>query len=126
MRRMASRIHTFTFDALDPYAQAQWWSRVLEVPMSDLDSPGDPEALLVTEHGDVLFVQVPDAKAIKNRAHLDLMPSDRTRDEEIERLLALGAVMVADLRNDDGTGWATLADPEGNELCVVRSAAERP
>jgi hypothetical protein len=123
--RMASLVHTVTFDALDPHAQAQWWCAVLEVPMSELDQPGDPEALVSSPGADVLFVQVPDAKVMKNRGHLDLMPSDRTRDEEVERLLTLGATLVADLRNPDGTGWVTLADPEGNELCVVRSAAER-
>jgi len=125
MRRMASVVHTFTFDALDPYAQAQWWSQVLDVEMSQLDHPGDPEAMLSTDHGDVLWVQVPDAKQVKNRAHLDLMPSDRTRDEEVERVVALGAAVVADRRNPDGTGWVTLADPEGNEFCIVRSKAER-
>jgi predicted enzyme related to lactoylglutathione lyase len=53
------------------------------------------------------------------------MPDDRTRDEEVERLLGLGATMVADHRRPDGGGWVTLADPEGNELCIERSAAER-
>jgi predicted enzyme related to lactoylglutathione lyase len=122
---MASHIHSMTFDALDPYAQAQWWSEVLAVAMSPDDNPGDPEALVRTHHGDVLFVQVPDAKAVKNRAHLDLEPSDRSRDEEVARLVALGAVLVDDLRRHDGTGWVVLADPEGNEFCVLRSAAER-
>jgi predicted enzyme related to lactoylglutathione lyase len=122
---MASHVHTMTFDALDPYAQAQWWCAVLDVPMSPLDQPGDPEALVSTTHGDVLFVQVPDAKQVKNRAHLDLQPSDRSRDEEVERVLALGAALHSDHRNPDGTGWVTLTDPEGNEFCVVRSAAER-
>ena len=122
---MASHLHSLTFDALDPYAQALWWSEVLAVPMSPDDFPGDPEALLRTHHGDVLFVQVPDAKTVKNRAHLDLEPSDRSRDEEVARVLALGAVLVDDLRRHDGTGWAVLADPEGNEFCILRSAAER-
>jgi predicted enzyme related to lactoylglutathione lyase len=122
---MASHLHSITFDALDPYAQAQWWSEVLAVPMSPDDNPGDPEALLRTHHGEVLFVQVPDAKTVKNRAHLDLEPSDRTRDEEVARVLALGAVLADDQRRPDGTGWAVLTDPEGNEFCVLRSAAER-
>jgi predicted enzyme related to lactoylglutathione lyase len=122
---MASLVHTFTIDSRDAYAQAQWWAHVLDVPMSPDDNPGDPEALLRTEHGDVLFLEVPDKKVGKNRAHLDLMPSDRRRDEEVERVIALGATVVADHRNADGTGWVTLADPEGNEFCVVRSQAER-
>ena len=53
------------------------------------------------------------------------MPIDRTRDEEVERLLGIGATLVADQRRPDGTGWVVLADPEGNELCIERSAAER-
>jgi predicted enzyme related to lactoylglutathione lyase len=125
MRVMASHIHSITFDAHDPYAQALWWSTVLAVPMSPDDNPGDPEALLRTPHGDVLFVQVPEAKSVKNRAHLDLQPSDLSRDDEVARVLAHGAVLVDDLRRPDGTGWAVLADPEGNEFCVLRSAAER-
>lgn len=52
-------------------------------------------------------------------------PGRPTRDEEVERLLASGATLVADHRRPDGTGWATLADLEGNEFCVERSAAER-
>jgi len=56
--------------------------------------------------------------------HLDLRPTDRTREEEVERLLALGATQVADRRTPDGFGWVVLADPEGNEFCVLRSDAE--
>ncbi|HET7349393.1 MAG TPA: VOC family protein, partial [Marmoricola sp.] len=61
---------------------------------------------------------------VKNRLHLDLRPSAGTRDEELERLLGLGATQVADLRQDDGSGWVVLADPEGNEFCILRSEAE--
>jgi hypothetical protein len=65
-----------------------------------------------------------EGKTAKNRLHLDLQP-DGPRDEEVERLLGLGATMVLDMRRPDGRGWAQLADPEGNEFCVERSAAER-
>jgi predicted enzyme related to lactoylglutathione lyase len=61
---------------------------------------------------------------VKNRLHLCLQP-DIPRDEEVERLLGLGATLFDDRRNPDGTGWAVLTDPEGNEFCVLRSAAER-
>ena len=57
--------------------------------------------------------------------HLDLTPAMRSRDEEVARLLAIGASLVADYRRPDGTGWVTMADPEGNEFCVERSARER-
>src|SRR3954453_2337197 len=68
---------------------------------------------------------VPEPRTVKNRMHVDLQPSDGTREEEVERLLALGATVVEDHRSDDGTGWVWLADPEGNDFCVERSADER-
>ena len=70
------------------------------------------------------FNQVPEGKTGKNRLHLCLRP-ETTREEEVERLLGVGAAFVADFREPDGSGWAVLADPEGNEFCVLRSAAER-
>ena len=73
----------------------------------------------------LLFIEVPDDKQVKNRVHLDLKPAEGPRDEEVARLLRLGARQLADHRREDGTGWVTLADPEGNEFCVVRSDAER-
>jgi predicted enzyme related to lactoylglutathione lyase len=74
----------------------------------------------------VLFIEVPEGKTVKNRLHFDLTPTDRTCDEEVERVLGLGATVHQDLRTDDGGGWVTLLDPEGNEFCVLRSASERP
>ena len=87
--------------------------------------PGDDEVGFELGHDQyLLFLKVPEPKAVKNRMHLCLEPQ-QSRDAEVERVLGLGATMVADRRNPDGTGWAVLADPEGNELCVLRSAAER-
>ncbi len=64
---------------------------------------------------------------MKNRVHLDLRPVDRTRDDEVAHLLSIGASQVSDQREvrGDGTGWVVLADPEGNEFCILRSDAER-
>lgn len=62
---------------------------------------------------------------MKNRMHVDLQPVDRTRDEEVERLVGLGATLVEDHRTEDGTGWVWLADIEGNDFCVERGTAER-
>lgn len=59
------------------------------------------------------------------RVHLDIMPTERTRDAEVEHLKALGATVHEDHRRPDGTGWVTMADPEGNLFCVERSEAER-
>ena len=72
----------------------------------------------------LLFIEVPEAKQIKNRLHFDLRPTDATREDEVARLLALGATEVADHRRPDGSGWVTLADPEGNEFCVLRGDQE--
>ena len=73
----------------------------------------------------LLFIAVPEQKQVKNRVHLDLVPVDRGRDEEVERLLRLGARVVDDQRRPDGAGWVVLADPEGNEFCMERSDVER-
>lgn len=123
---MRSAIHNVTVDCRDPYELARFWAQVLDRPMHDDDQPGDPEAVVLLGDGlpNLLFQQVPEPKTVKNRVHLDLQP-DHPRDDEVDRLLGLGATLVADHRRPDGTGWATLADPEGNEFCVERSAAER-
>ncbi|MET7650698.1 VOC family protein [Streptomyces sp. NPDC005486] len=120
---MTSAIRHVTIDSSDAYALGSFWSEVLGLPLHDDDNPGDPEALI--EGAGMLFVTVPEAKSQKNRIHFDIQPQDRTREEEVERLLDLGATLADDRRRPDGTGWAVLADPEGNEFCVERSAAER-
>ncbi|MFD9503869.1 VOC family protein [Streptomyces sp. NPDC060035] len=122
---MTSLVQHITIDCADPYKLAGFWAEVLGSSLSDDDEPGDPEALVETPRAALLFISVPEPKRTKNRIHLDLRPEDRTRDEEVERLLALGATLVADHRKPNGRGWATLADPEGNEFCVECSAAER-
>jgi catechol 2,3-dioxygenase-like lactoylglutathione lyase family enzyme len=121
---MTSRISHTSFDASDAYAQSVFWAQVLgfaENP-ADPNLPGHEECPIFSPDGReiLLFITVPDgAKTIKNRLHLDLKPVDRTREEEAERLIGLGASQVADHRRDDGGGWITLADPEGNEFCIL-------
>ncbi|MET7378555.1 VOC family protein [Streptomyces sp. NPDC005526] len=122
---MTSLIRHLTVDSVNPYALAGFWAQVLDGSLADDDFPGDPEAMVTSAKAVLLFVRVPDRKTVKNRVHVDLQPQDRTRDEEVERLLALGATLQGDHRRPDGTGWVTLHDPEGNEFCVERSAAER-
>ncbi|MFJ6794414.1 VOC family protein [Streptomyces sp. NPDC091268] len=122
---MSSLVRHVTFDCSDAYRLGLFWAEVLGGTLGEDDVPGDPEALVTAPGSALLFVVVPDAKSVKNRVHFDLQPQDRTRDEEVERIVALGATVVGDHRNPDGTGWVTLADPEGNEFCVERSAAER-
>lgn len=126
---MVSQISHTTFDCLDAFALSTFWKQVLgfaDVP-GDPNEPGDEECMIVGTGGGprLLFVEVPEGKGSKNRVHFDLEPTDRDRDDEIERVVALGATPLHDLRKEDGSGWLVLADPEGNEFCILRSRAER-
>jgi glyoxalase superfamily protein len=123
-----SAVHNITFDSRDPFAQATWWAQVTGGSVGAEDFPGDPEASVEPPEGSsgprLLFERVPEPKQVKNRVHVDLIP-DTTREEEVARLVSLGATQREDHRRPDGSGWVMLADPEGNELCVERSLAER-
>ncbi|MBU3871225.1 VOC family protein [Streptomyces sp. 4503] len=120
-------VRHITFDARDPHALARFWSRLTGYPLEDSE-PDDDEVLISSGQPGVpglLFIRVPDSKAVKNRVHLDIQPPSGTRDAEVERLIGLGASVVDDRRTDDGLGWVVMADIEGNEFCVERSAVER-
>ena len=102
-------------DAKDPVSLGRWWQQALGWVVVD----EGPEVFEIRPAPDqlpgLLFVPVPEAKAVKNRLHLDFRPDDR--DVEVDRLLALGAERV-----DIGQGeqpWVVLIDPEGNEFCVL-------
>jgi predicted enzyme related to lactoylglutathione lyase len=102
-------------DARDPRRLGEWWREALGwVVVND-----DPEEFEIRHAPDrlpgLLFVEAPEPKTIKNRLHLDFRPDDR--DAEVRRLLALGATQV-DIGQGDQT-WVVLADPEGNEFCVL-------
>jgi predicted enzyme related to lactoylglutathione lyase len=104
-------------DARDPGALGQWWREALGwVVVND-----DPEEFEIRPAEDrlpgLLFVRVPEEKTTKNRLHLDFRPDDR--DAEVQRLLALGATR-ADIAQGEQS-WIVLADPEGNEFCVLGS-----
>ncbi|GAA2170459.1 VOC family protein [Agrococcus versicolor] len=124
---MVSAVSHTTIDCSDAYALSEWWKQVLDYVdvADDPNEPGHEECMILAPDGShrLLFIEVPEGKVVKNRIHLDLRPTDRSRDAEVERLMALGAVQLADLRTATG-GWVTLADPEGNELCILRSQAE--
>ena len=120
---MASRISHTSFDSLDAYRQSVFWAEVLGYA-EDPEDPNEPDheecMIFSADRGTrLLFIDVPDAKQIKNRVHLDLRPTDRSRAAEVRRIVAIGATSVADRRRPDGSGWIVLADPEGNEFCVL-------
>ena len=126
---MTSRVSHTSFDCHNAFALSTWWKHVLGYSdiVGDPNEPGDEECMIVDRASghQLLFIEVLDHKLVKNRVHLDLVPTDRRRDAEVDRVLALGASQVADRRRPDGSGWVTLADPEGNEFCIVRSDEER-
>ena len=113
---MASRLYNVTIDARDPGALAEFWRQALDYRVAyaepnevGIEPPGDNTAPAL------VFVPVPEEKVAKNRMHLDLAPDDQAA--EVERLLALGARRI-----DIGQGevsWVVMADPEGNEFCVL-------
>jgi hypothetical protein len=126
---MTSYISHTSIDCHNAYALSEWWKQVLEY----VDNPEDPnepehvECWIQRPDGGhpLLFLEVPEDKQLKNRIHFDLMPTAGRRDEELARLLGLGATEVDDRRLDDGRGWVVLADPEGNEFCILRNREER-
>lgn len=121
--------HT-TIDCHDAYALSEWWRRVLDYQddPADPNEPGHAECMIHdpdTGH-QILFIEVADDPLPAKRIHLDVRPRLRPRDQEVAWLLDQGARQVADHRGIYGpeTGWVTLADPEGNQFCVLRSTAE--
>lgn len=119
---MAIRIQSTCIDARDPGSLGRFWADVLGWRITEeepdevaLEPPeGSPEDGVVP---DLLFLQVPEGKSVKNRLHIDLRPDDQAA--EVARIEALGATRV-DVGQGDDVTWVVLADPEGNELCVLR------
>ena len=125
---MTSYISHTSIDCRNAYELSEWWKQVLEY-VDDPDDPNEPgheECWIQRPDGGhpLLFIEVPDDKQVKNRIHLDLRPAAGRREDELARLLDLGATQVADRRLEDGRGWVVLADPEGNEFCILRNPDE--
>ena len=122
---MSVHLHNITFDCADARALAGFWSVLTGWNVYYDD---DPEVVLAPsfpyDGTGMLFIPVPEGKSAKNRMHLDLSPESGSRDELVEVAVANGATIVGDHRKEDGTGWVTLTDPEGNEFCIERGRAE--
>ena len=113
---MGRRWYAVVVDAIDPGRLAGWWAGVLgyrvlreEPDEAAIGGPGNGGPVLV-------FVRVAQAKAGRNRLHIEVTPDDR--EAEVERLVDMGARRV-DLGQSPDAPWSVLADPEGNEFCVL-------
>jgi predicted enzyme related to lactoylglutathione lyase len=116
---MPVSLHHIVIDSRDLPAQARFWCAVLDWKIL---SERDREIVIGTDvNAPVGICLMPsnDPKTVKNRVHLDLTPGPDGRDAEVERLLALGAQRV-DVGQTGEESWIVLADPEGNEFCVIR------
>ncbi|TLM70946.1 VOC family protein [Pseudarthrobacter sp. NamB4] len=120
---MTLRIQALCIDSIDPRIPADFWEKALgwrrtheEEDEIVLEPPaGSPEDGVAP---DLLFLKVPEPKEAKNRLHLDLRPGDR--DSEVARLESLGAKRV-DVGQGPDVTWVVMADPDGNEFCVLRA-----
>jgi predicted enzyme related to lactoylglutathione lyase len=124
---VASRIAVLAIDAKDPGRVADFWCSVLgwTVLEEDTDVVSIGPAGATPGAGGVTIdvVRVPEPKTVKNRLHLDLRTDGGTRDDELARLLALGARRV-DVGQGPDVSWVVLADPEGNEFCLLQRTAQ--
>jgi hypothetical protein len=117
---MALTLSTLVIDCADPEHLADFWCAVLGWTRLGIEDDGAVEIGVADDPGPrILFEPVPEPKVIKNRLHLDLRPAGARQSDELERLLGLGAHQI-----EIGQGrptWVVLADPEGNEFCLLQA-----
>jgi predicted enzyme related to lactoylglutathione lyase len=116
---MPVRLHHIVIDTHDLPGLARFWTEALGWKVL---SEREREIVIGTDENapvGICFMPVTDQKIMKNRVHLDITTSAEDRDQEIERLLGLGAQRV-DIGQTGKESWTVLADPEGNEFCVIR------
>ncbi len=120
---MGLRWQCMNIDSVDPVPLARWWAELLgwRITYEDADEvvleppEGSPEDGVSP---DLLFLRVPEPKQGKNRIHIDLRPADQS--VEVARAETLGARRV-DVGQSDTVSWVVMADPEGNEFCILRA-----
>ena len=115
---MTLRLDAIAFDANDPVHLGRWWAELLGWE-HEVDDDGDVELVAPDGSATLYFGKVPEGKAVKNRLHLDLRPDDQ--EAEVARAEAMGARRV-DIGQGEDVTWVVLADPEGNEFCILRAA----
>ena len=119
---MACRFSEVVVDARDPETLATWWAEVLGyrvLSREDGEVEIGPEAGFGGPAPTLVFARVDDPSPGKSRLHVDVSPTDRDQDAELQRLLDLGAV-PADVGQTGEESWHVLADPEGNPFCLLR------
>ncbi|CAB4930908.1 unannotated protein [freshwater metagenome] len=120
------KIQCLTIDCQDPAALADFWAQVLDWKVGEGATNNEAyiEKKLEPSHGDgypdLLFIKTPEHKISKNRMHIDLRPEDQLL--EVERLEKIGATRIEiGQSSDPDTTWIVMADPEGNEFCVLKA-----
>ena len=119
---MACRFSELNVDSRDPEALAAFWAAVLDYRVLSREEGAveiGPDAGFGGAAPTLVFAPVPDPTPGKVRLHIDLNATDRDQDAELQRLLALGAT-PADVGQRGDEGWHVLADPEGNQFCLLR------
>ena len=128
---MTSRFTELAVDCHDPEVLAAFWCEVLDFKVIERSEGKVEIGSWVPTIEDVRarqmpptlqFILVPEGKTVKNRLHLDISPIDCSTEDEVTRLLGLGATK-ADVGQGADASWEVMADPEGNEFCVLRTLA---
>ncbi|MFI9605288.1 VOC family protein [Streptomyces sp. NPDC004069] len=125
---MACRISELVLDVTDPERLAVFWSEVLGYVELDREDDGSieigpPDTGFGGPRPTLVLSPSSDPRTAKLPLHIDVNPTDRDQDAELERLLALGARPV-DVGQTGGEDWHVLADPEGNEFCLLRTRVQ--
>jgi hypothetical protein len=124
---VACRFTELVVDCRDPEALAAFWAAVLDYRVLSRDEDGSVEIGPAAGFGGaaptLVFGVVPDPTPGKVRLHIDVSPTDRDQDAELQRLLDLGATR-AEVGQTGEESWHVLADPEGNAFCLLQSRVD--
>jgi predicted enzyme related to lactoylglutathione lyase len=120
---MTSRLSILAIDAVHPRVVADFWCAVLDWDVVEDTADGVSIAPRDGDGPTIDVLAVPEPKTVKNRLHLDLRADGTSTDEELARLLGLGA-RRADVGQGPDVSWTVLADPEGNEFCLLSRTAQ--